>query len=139
MSKRKVYEASNVNELTGEITYHHSYYSDKYTESFIMIRVTNGKDWFYSLSNNEKNLLMMMWDWCNVDMYVYLGTVRRSEASDALSIGKRQITTILAGLCKRDYIKRIGRDDFMVNPEYMFKCSVGKVREKIEKYREYVV
>ena len=140
MAKKKINEFSRVNELTGEIREHYSYYSDKYTESFIMIRTTNGEDWFYALSNNQKNLLMIMWKWCDADqMAVYLGTVRRKEICTKLSIGKRQITAIISSLCAKDYIKRIGRDDFLVNPEYMFKCSVGKVREKINKYQEYVL
>ena len=140
MSKRKVYEQVNVNEITGEIKYHHSHYSDKYTESFIMIRTTNGKDWFYALSNNEKNLLMAMWDWCShEDMSVYLGSIRRSYVVSDIGISKRQITAVLASLCAKNYIKRIGRDDFLINPAYMFKCSVGKVREKMIKYEEYVV
>lgn len=140
MAKRKVNEFSRVNELTGEIREHYSYYSDKFTESFIMIRTTVGKEWFYALSNNEKNLLMMMWDWSShEDMSVYLGSVRRKEVCTILSIGKRQITSIISSLCAKDYIKRIGRDDFLVNPSYMFKCSVGKVREKIKKYQEYVL
>lgn len=140
MSKRKINEFSRVNELTGEIRSHYSYYSEKYIESFIMVRTTLGKGWFYSLSNNEKNLLMMLWDWSSsVDMSVYLGSVRRKEVNEVLCISKRQITAVLASLCSNNYIKRIGRDDFLVNPAYMFKCSVGKVREKIKIYEEYVV
>lgn len=137
---RKVGEFSSHNEITGEISSHYTTYVDKHLESFIMIRTTIGKDWFYALSNNEKNLLMMMWDWSShEDMSVYLGSVRRKEVCSILKIGKRQITAILSSLCANDYIKRIGRDDFLVNPQFMFKCSVGKVREKIKKYQEYVV
>ena len=140
MPSRKIRETSSVNELTGEITYHRSLYADRYTESFIMIRTTEGKDWFFSLSNNEKNLLLMLWDWSSAeDMSVYLGSVRRDKVCMKLSIKRRQITSIIGSLCEKGYIKRVGRDDFLVNPEFCFKCSVGKVREKIEKYKKYAV
>ena len=140
MAKQRIKEVSRENHLTGEVVEHYSLYANKYTESFIMIRTTIGKEWFYALSNNEKNLLMMMWDWSShEDMSVYLGTVRRKEVCTILNIGKRQITSIISSLCANDYIKRIGRDDFLVNPQFMFKCSVGKIRENIKKYEEYVL
>ena len=140
MGKRKIYSGELIDTVTGEVIKSRSYYADKYTESFIMIRTTEGQEWFYKLSNNEKNLLMMLWNWCSYDdMSVYLGTVRRKEVGMVLGIKSRQITAVLASLCAKDYVKRIGRDDFLVNPEYMFKCSVGKIREKIKKYREYVL
>jgi hypothetical protein len=139
MAKTKIKEVSRENHLTGEVTVHYSLYANKYTESFIMVRTTLGKDWFYALSNNEKNLLMMMWDWSShEDMSVYLGTIRRKEVCTILCIGKRQITAILSSLCANDYVKRIGRDDFLVNPQFMFKCSVGQIRDKIKKYENYV-
>ena len=140
MGKRKIYSGELIDTTTGEVLKSRSYYADKYTESFLMIRTTEGQEWFYKLSNNEKNLLMMLWNWCSYDnMSVYLGTVRRKEVGLILSIGSRQITAILSSLCSNNYIKRIGRDDFLVNPAFMFKCSVGKIREKIKKYEEYVL
>lgn len=140
MGKRKIYSGELIDTTTGEVILSRSYYADKYTESFLMIRTTEGQEWFYKLSNNEKNLLMMLWNWCSYDnMSVYLGTVRRKEVGLVLGIGSRQITAVLASLCAGNYIRRIGRDDFLINPAYMFKCSVGKVREKIKIYEEYVV
>ena len=67
MGKRKIYSGELIDTTTGEVLKSRSYYADKYTESFLMIRTTEGQEWFYKLSNNEKNLLMMLWNWCSYD------------------------------------------------------------------------
>lgn len=136
---KKIGEYKTKNELTGETRSHYTVLADTHREGFIMVRTTDGLEWYYALSNNEKNLLIMLWNWSNVDMEVFLGSVRRATVCSALNIGRRQISVLLGSLCENGYIKRLGRDDFLVNPSLMFKCAVKDVRKKIKIYEEYVV
>jgi len=137
MAKRKIGYLERVNELTGEITVSKSLWTNKYTESFIMLRTTDGMDWFYDLGKNEKSLVMMLHNWSEpTNMRISLSGWQREEICLKLKINRRQISLILKRLVDLDCIKRINQNDFMVNPAHAFKCSASAVRDRISIYQQ---
>lgn len=137
MPRRKIGELESVNELTGELRVHRSLWTNKYTESFIMLRTTDGLDWFFRLGKNEKSLIIMLHNWSDpTNMRVSLSGWQREEICSKLGVNKRQISLILRRLVEFDCIKRINQNDFMVNPEHAFKCSASQVRERISIYKK---
>ena len=136
MPKRKIGELEFHNELTGEITKHRSLWTNKYTESFIMLRTTDTLDWMFKLGKNEMKLAIMLHDWSEpTNMRISLSGWQRDFICDKLKIERRQISLILKRLVEQGCIKRISQNDFMVNPAHAFKCSASQVRERIEIYK----
>lgn len=137
MAKRKIGYLERVNELTGEITVSKSLWTNKYTESFIMLRTTDGLDWFYDLGKNEKSLIVMLHNWSEpTNMRISLAGWQRDEICKKLCVNRRQISLILKRLVDKDCIKRISQNDFMVNPAHAFKCSASQVRDRISIYEQ---
>ena len=136
MPRKKIGYIERVNELTGELTKSVSWYSNKYTEKFIMVRTTDSLDWFYPLGKNEKSLILMLHDWSEPsNMRVSLAGWQRDEIIIKLGVKRRQISILLKNLVDADCIKRLGQNDFMVNPSHVFKCSASQVRDRIEIYK----
>lgn len=137
MPRKKIGYIERVNDLTGELTKSVSWYSNKYTEKFIMIRTTDTLDWFYPLGKNEKSLILMLHDWSEpTNMRISLAGWQREQIIEKLGIKRRQISILLKSLVDAGCIKRISQNDFMVNPAHAFKCSASQVREKIEIYKK---
>ena len=137
MPRRKIGELETVNHLTGEVTRHKSLWTNKYTESFIMLRTTDGMDWFYDLGKNEKSLILMLHNWSEpTNMRVSLSGWQREEICLKLKVNRRQISLILKRLVDLNCIKRINQNDFMVNPAHAFKCSASQVRDRISIYEQ---
>lgn len=136
MPRKKIGYVESVNELTGEITKSVSWYSNKFTESFVMLRTTEGLDWFLRLSKNEKSLVVLIHSWSDPKTgRISLQGWQREHICEKLSINRRNISIILQSLCKQDCLKRISQNDFIVNPAHIFKCSSNELRERIEKYK----
>lgn len=137
MPKRKIGHLEYHNELTGEVTLSRSVWTNKYTETFIMLRTTDGLDWFYELGKNEKSLIVMLHNWSEpTNMRLSLAGWQRDEICNKLGVNRRQISLILKRLVEKDCIKRISQNDFMVNPAHAFKCSASQVRERMTIYKE---
>lgn len=136
MPRKKIGYVERVNELTGELTKSVSWYSNKFTESFIMLRTTDGLDWYLKLSNNEKNLIVLMHNWADPKTgRISLQGWQREQICEKIGIKKRSISVILHYLAQKDCLIRIAQNDFMLNPAHMFKCSTNEIRDKIEKYK----
>ena len=137
MAKRKIGHLERLDELTGELTISRSFWTNKYTESFIMIRTTEGLEWFHKLGNNEKSLVLMLHIWSDpTNMRLSISGWQRDEICETLKVNRRQISLILRRLIEKDCIKRINQNDFLVNPAHMFKCSASKVREMMREYEQ---
>lgn len=135
MSKRKIGELESLDYLTGEVKVHRSLWTNKYTESFIMLRTTNGLDWFFELGKNEKSLIVMLHNWSEpTNMRVSLSGWQRDEICLKLGINRRQISLVLKRLIDKDCIKRVNQNDFIVNPAHAFKCSASLVKDRIGVY-----
>ena len=135
MPRKKIGYIERVNELTGELTKSVSWYSNKYTEKFIMVRTTDSLDWFYPLGKNEKSLILMLHDWSNAEnMRLSLQTWQRDKICDKLNVGRRQISLLLKSLENADCIKRLSQNDFMVNPAHANKCGTKEWRKRTLEY-----
>lgn len=137
MSKKQFREVTIVDVATGEVVSQKSMFSDKYSESFIMLRTTNGIDWWFTLTDNEKNLILMLHDWAHhLNMRLSLSAWQREQIIEKLGIKRRMVSVLLRGLEDKDCLLRLSNNDFMLNPEHAFKCSTGEVKTKIGEYRE---
>ena len=137
MAKKQIREITLVDVSTGEVLSQKAMYASKYTESFIMLRTTNGIDWYFALTNNEKNLVLMLHDWANhLNMRLSLAGWQREAIIEKLGVKRRMVSILIGGLADKDCLLRLGRNDFMLNPEHAFKCSTGEVKTKIGEYRE---
>lgn len=137
MSKKQIREITLVDVSTGEVLSQKTTYSNKYTESFIMLRTTNGLDWYFTLTNNEKGLVLMLHDWANhLNMRLSLASWQREMVIEKLGVKRRMVSILIRGLERKDCLLRLGQNDFMLNPEHAFKCSTGEVKTKIGEYRE---
>lgn len=136
MTRRKIGYVERLNELTGELTKSTSIWTNKYTESFLMLRMTDGLDWAFELGANEIKVMLLLHHWSEpTNMRISLSGWQREEICTKLNIQRRQISLILRRLIERDCIKRISQNDFMVNPAHAFKCSANQVRDRIEIYK----
>lgn len=135
MSKKKVGEFEYVDVSTGEVLKHIDKIYTTYSETFIMVRTTDSLDWYYPLGKNEKSLVLMLHDWSNADnMRLSLQTWQRDMICAKLGIGRRQISLLLKSLEKSDCIKRLGQNDFIVNPAHANKCGTKEWRKRINEY-----
>ena len=135
MSKRKIGEIIQVNHSTGEVTSHRSLWSNRYSERFLMFRLTDGLDWYYSLSKNGKSLFVYLHDISDSDsMRVSLTVCNREYICSKLDIARRQLSLLLNELVVSDCIFRLSQNDFVVNPSYLFKCSLSDLQNKIDEY-----
>lgn len=135
MSKKKVGEFEYVDKTTGEVIQHIDKIYTTYSETFIMIRTTDGLDWFYPLGKNEKSLILMLHDWSNAtNMRLSLQKWQRDMICEKLSVGRRQISLLLKSLENENCIKRLSQNDFMVNPAHANKCGTKEWRKRILEY-----
>jgi hypothetical protein len=111
----------------------------KLNESFIMVRTTNGLDWYFPLSKNEKSLILMLHDWSDATtMRLSLAGWQREYICKTLCVERRMVSILLKGLEDKDCIKRLSQNDFMVNPAHAFKCSTTLVRNMIKEYESII-
>lgn len=138
MGRAKIGEFQIENHLTGEYS-HKSYYINRYTEKFIMVRTTDGLDWFFELGKNEKSLVLMLHNWSEpTNMRISLSGWQRDEICSKLDINRRQISLVLKRLIEKNCIKRINQNDFIVNPAHAFKCEAKQVKDRIPIYDSVV-
>lgn len=107
----------------------------KVIEKFIMVRTTDGLDWFYPLGKNEKSLILMLHDWSNPEnMRLSLQVWQRDMICEKLNVGRRQISILLKSLEEQNCIKRLSQNDFICNPEHASKRAVKDWRMIIKQY-----
>jgi hypothetical protein len=135
MSSKKVGEIIYVDNATGEILQTVDKVYGRVIESFIMLRTTDGLDWFYPLGKNEKSLILMMHEWSNPqNMRLSLQAWQRDMICEKLQVGRRQISLLLKSLEKQNCIKRLSQNDFICNPEHASKRAVRDWRSIIKEY-----
>lgn len=135
MSKKNIGHLEYVDKRTGEVLQHIDKVYTAYSESFIMIRTTEGLDWYYPLGKNEKSLVLMLHEWSDSEsMRLSLQVWQRDLICARLGISRRQISILLKSLEKSNCIKRLSQNDFLVNPSHANKCGTKQWRKRIEKY-----
>ena len=137
MSKR-VYngKATVIDNLTGELLASQSkslVFNGK-SEKFIMVTTTNGIGWIKELNSYLGFLIVLVSEYSKDDI-ISLTPARKAEIS-ALFEWKnaKHIDLVLYKLLKVDAIRRVGRGDYMVNPETIFAGGTIKKIDKINKY-----
>ena len=122
---------------TGEVLSSVSKYMNKIKEKFIMVRTTEGLDWYFPLSKNEKSLILLLHDWSDAaSMRVSLSAWQREYVCSTLQVERRMLSILLKGLESQGCIKRLSQNDFMVNPAHAFKCSTNEVKKRIIEYEK---
>lgn len=135
MRGKRIDRIKTVDSNTGEILGSVDRIYTKIHESFIMVRTTNGLDWYFPLSKNEKSLILMLHDWSDATtMRLSLSGWQREYICKTLCVERRMVSILLKGLEDKDCIKRLSQNDFMVNPAHAFKCSTTLVHSMIKQY-----
>lgn len=135
MSSKKVGEFVYIDHDTREVLQTVDKIYGKVIEKFIMVRTTDGLDWFYPLGKNEKSLILMLHDWSNHEnMRLSLQAWQRDVICEKLNVGRRQISLLLKSLEDNNCIKRLSQNDFVVNPEHASKKAVKDWRNQIKQY-----
>lgn len=135
--RRKIQQVDIVDTSTGEIVSSQSTWVNKSSESFVMLRTTNGIDWYFPLTRNEKNLFLMLSQWADSKtMKISISKWQRIEIYSKLEVERRMVSLMLRGLEDKNCIKRISQNDFMINPSFAFKCSTNELKLKINDYNK---
>ena len=141
MSKsKKVFSSRHIitDTLTGEVISDKSgvTYVNKQSESFGMYTTTNGLEWAKELKSYFLFLVVLN-EYSDNSGVVRLTTHLRKSICEFFDFkNERSITTILGILVKSGVVKRISNNDFVINPETVYKGSVLDKKEKIEKYNK---
>ena len=136
MAKRRICERTSVDSISGEVLSSVSTWINKSSESFVMIRTTNGLKWYYSLSKNEKTLVLIMHEKSDSNTMVISFTQQiRKLICDTIGIKKRMLSILLSSLEGNDCFIRLSQNDFLMKPEHMFKCSTNELKKRIFYYK----
>lgn len=135
MGKKQIKEVTIVDEITGEVLSRQAVYSNKFTESFIMLRTTESLDWVFALTANEFKVVLLLHQWSEqADGRISLAAWQRELIIEKLGIKSDMVSAVMRSLVSKNCLVKLGNNDFVVNPAHVFKCSTSKVREQIRKY-----
>lgn len=138
MKNKKVYTAiSTVKDMHGNILSrdNKAVVLNKAQESFIMITITNGLDWIKPIQGYLA-FLVCLFNYADHNGIVSLTPLRKSEITSFFGWkNKKQIDQSLIVLVKHDCIKRIGRGDYIINPETLFRGGTITKAEKSNLYQ----
>ncbi|MFZ4798257.1 MAG: hypothetical protein ACOYMA_12245 [Bacteroidia bacterium] len=139
-TKKQIYLGNALikDNLTGEIVSDRTktiVYNSK-SEKFIMVTTTNGIEWIKPIKGYLA-LLMFMVERYYDNCVVSLSPLRKSEISEFFEWkNPKQIDLALSILLKHDVIRRIGRGDYMINPETIFMGSTIDKATNINTYQQ---
>lgn len=135
MGSKQIKEITVVDEMSGEVLSRKALYSTKFSESFIMVRTTEGLDWLFGLTANECKLILLLHQWSEASNgRISIAAWQKEFIVDKLKIKANMISLILRGLSAKGCLLKIGNNDYVVNPAHVFKCSTSEVRERIREY-----
>ena len=135
MSRGKViYTEHMVDMRTGELVSSKSVYVNRSNEKFWMFRVTDDPYWVFSLGGNELKVLLCMQNYADADNRIFLDATRRKFICDGMGIKGRMLSRILAVLVEKDFLARTGVNSYMSNPNFVYRCPVKLLREKVDAY-----
>lgn len=111
---------------------------NKEQEKFIMVTTTNGMDWVHPVRNYLAFLIYLSTISDNNGM-VALTPYRKAEIQVFFKWkNKVQVDNALGVLLKNDCIKRVGRGDYIINPDTVFQGGTIKKVEKLNLYKSIV-
>lgn len=135
---KKVFSARHIitDNTTGEILDDKSTitYVNRQSENFAMYSTTNGLEWAKEFKGYLL-FLMVLNQYSDNDGILCLSAYRRKEINKFFCWSNvRSITNALSFLISINGIKRLSQNDFMINPETVYKGSTVTKQEKINKY-----
>ena len=125
-----------VDTLTGEILSDTitSVYRNKSTEKFSYYTTTNGLEWALPFKSHLL-LLMALNEYSDKDGVVSLSPHIRGKICKFFGWDNlNTLSNALGALVKLDGIRRISQDDFMINPETVFRGGTSAKADKQNKY-----
>lgn len=135
---KKVFSSRHIitDNKTGEILDDKSSmtYLNKESDYFAMYSTTNGLDWAKPFKGYLL-FLMVLNQYADNSGYLCLSTYRRKEINKFFGWeNNRSITNAIIFLVKNNGLKRISNNDFMINPETVYKGSSTTKQDKIKQY-----
>jgi len=141
MNSKRVYTAvERTRDSVGNVVEQreHSFSVNKTQESFIMITTTDGVDWIAPIRNHFA-FLVCLFSYADKHGIVSLTPLRKSKLQALFKWkNKVQVDNALGVLLEYDCIKRIGRGDYIVNPDTIFSGGTITKAEKSNLYNSIV-
>jgi hypothetical protein len=137
MSKRKIFESQLVDYETGEIKSVFTRSVIKDEETFVMGRTTEGLDWIKEFNNLvELQLLLIMLELENPknDYIVSFSGLQVKNAAELLEVSEIYIRKSLTSLLNKNFIRRIYRGNYLVNPLTFYKGGTKVLKHKTKIY-----
>ena len=135
---KKVFSARHIvtDNTTGEILDDKSTttYVNRQSENFAMYSTTNGLEWAKEYKGYLL-FLMVLNQYADNDGILCLSAYRRKEINKFFGwTNISSITNALSFLVSINGIKRLSQNDFMINPETVYKGSTVSKQEKMNRY-----
>ena len=141
MNSKKVYTAiERVKDSNGNVTSstERNILVNKTQESFIMLTTTDGIDWISPI-RNYLAFLVCLFSYADKNGIVSLTPLRKAEIQALFKWKSRgQVDNALGILLEYNCIKRIGRGDYIVNPDTIFSGGTITKAEKSNLYNSIV-
>ena len=135
MGKGKViYTEHMVDMSTGELISSKSVYVSRSNERFWMFRATENPEWIFKLGGNEMKVLLYMQSYADAENRVWLDTERRVKLCAGLGIKSGMLSRLLLTLARKGFIVKVGVNSYMTNPNYVYRCPVKELRNRMEVY-----
>ena len=111
-----------------------SRFQNRNSENFAMYTTTNGLEWAIPYKGYLL-FLMVLNQYADNDGTLCLSAYRRKEINRFFGwTNSRSLTNALGYMIEINGIKRLSQNDFMINPETVYKGSTVSKAEKITKY-----
>ena len=123
MGRKIVRETNHINYETGEIKSSVQVYSRKDNrEYFIMLRLTDGIDYLDNFKNIKQiKLLITIAKSVNSEGFFYSNSLFVKKFASKNKCSTVYIHKLIKYLIDNDFLKRMQRGVYMVNPKYFFK------------------
>ncbi len=143
--KRKIFEKQIIDFETGEITSVTTVTASKYSEAFFMGRRTDDLSWLYELSGAEIKTIIFLLDLEELPKgenvtgkvlmrLITLGKTKRDHLLEVLECSSSYLSRLLKRLEDKQWIIRVNKTDFILNPKGFYKGSSKDVAERINEF-----
>ena len=131
----RIFKQEKIDRETGEIIIENRFYTVVNNETFVRMRTTNGIGWVFEMPYRGFEVCAYLVSNCiNPNGIAIISSTVRMDICLEFKISDQTLSRILSKLREGNYIKRIRRCDYAVNPSYFFDGSSKTLLSKIDSY-----
>lgn len=125
-----------VNGETGEVS--SKITRQRFTKKVTRFQMMNiESNWHREITPTEVLLIMELAIYENHQTYhVHMDSDTRSKIAKNLKLSDATIKRLLANLLKTNYLKKVSRGVYMVNPDCVWSCSETLKQKKLDEFNE---